>query len=618
VRLAVPSGGGWVKWNTGETGSVGGDGMAVLSVSGRAPGVYDYKARLCIGDAARPACSEYSPSVRVMVLQAADAGVENPDVSSPGLACDGRSEPLARMDENGKLAYGVYANEGQDRAVHVLPDFSYAGYRQGGVALPVVPVAITLHPAPGDARQRIQDAIDKVSSMPRDAEGLRGAVLLTRGVYEVEGTLTLAVSGVVLRGEGQGSDGTVILATRRKKHNLIEVRGNRGAWEVNNTRVPIVTGYVPVGSRSFEVTSARHFSVGDTVGVLRKPNQKWIDDLAMGQWGWIPADYEIAHERRITAIDGNKITIDIPLVDTMERQWGGGAVFLADLSGRVEQAGVESLRLVSAFDGPEDESHGWKAVLFSRVANSWVREISAVHFGYAAVSIEDQSSFNTVQDSAMLEPVSRITGGRRYSFNLGEVVRDLYVGGGVGNLFQRCYSEQSRHDFVSGARNTGPNVWLDCYAHDSSNDAGPHHRWSAGLLFDNVSSFELHVENRRDSGTGHGWSGAQTMFWNSLAGGVRCDAPLGAMNWTVGSMGERRQGKWAPEEPFGWWESQASPVEPRSLYLQQLKDRLGAAAVDNVTTPEQRRGRIWDLLAAWAGEGRLADAAAGGNLSSHP
>lgn len=42
---------------------------------------------------------------------------------------------------------------------------------------------------------------------------------------------------------------------------------------------------------------------------------------------------------------------------------------------------------------------------------------------------------------------------------------------------------------------------------------------------------------------------------------------------------------------------------PRSLYLQQLEDRLGPEAVEAITIPEQRYGRIWDQLSEWGGEG---------------
>ncbi|MEZ4431462.1 MAG: hypothetical protein R3F65_03555 [bacterium] len=354
----------------------------------------------------------------------------------------------------------------------------------------------------------------------------------------------------------------------------------------------------PVGSRRLTTRVGRRLRRRRRHPACRTPNQRWIDTLEMDRWGWTPANMPSLYERRITAVEGDVIEVDVPLVDTLEARFERRRSLSSRSRGGSNRVGVEDLRLVSSFARPEDEEHGWTAVRLGRVRDGWVRRVTAVHFGYAAVSIEDESSFNTVEEVAMLAPVSQITGGRRYSFN---------VSGGTGNLFQRCYSADARHDFVSGARTTGPNVWLDCFSTRSNSDAGPHHRWATGLLFDNVASGELHVENRADSGSGHGWSGAQALFWNALAAGVRCDAPIGAMNWTVGTGGAEQDGQWVPAEPPGWWESVGEPVEPRSLYLQQLADRLGPDAVRAVTTPEQRAGRIWGRLAAWAGEGRLAD-----------
>ena len=70
------------------------------------------------------------------------------------------------------------------------------------------------------------------------------------------------------------------------------------------------------------------------------------------------------------------------------------------------------------------------------------------------------------------------------------------------------------------------------------------------------------------------------------------------MNWGVGCIG-------ASQEGTGQWERWGQRVEPRSLYIKQLEDRLGAGAVNQVTTAAQRAGPIWSQLAAWAGEGRL-------------
>ncbi len=204
----------------------------------------------------------------------------------------------------------------------------------------------------------------------------------------------------------------------------------------------------------------------------------------------------------------------------------------------------------------------------------------------------------SLEEAAMIDPVSQITGGRRYPFNVSD---------GVGNLFQRCYSRDGRHNFVTGSRVTGPNVWLDCLAEKNHGDDGPHHRWATGLLFDNTKGSSLNVQNRTSSGTGHGWAGAQVLFYNSQAGSIICDAPKGAMNWTIGCVGAKKQGSWAPGEPYGIWESHGKRVSPRSLYLAQLEVRKGKAAVDSVTTSAQRQGLSWSMLSKWAGNGPLAN-----------
>jgi hypothetical protein len=532
-------------------------------------------------------------------------GACNNACSEDEICCDGElvhriggsGEPLVSEGPCGSLIYNQYANQGQTDAVNTVADFSFAGYRRGGVAIPDAPVRETVSPGAGDDRARIQAAIDAVGQLPLDSSGLRGAVLLTKGTYEVSDTLDITESGVVLRGEGQGTDGTILLATRTAQHSLIHIHGSgSGLGEVEGTRVPITTPYVPVGSRSFEVESAAGYAPGDAIAVLRTPNQTWIDALGMGTYGWTVSSYTIGHERTVTEVIDSRIVVDIPIVDTMEAQYGGGAVFATNVAGRIEDCGVEDLRLDSVYSSSTDENHGWTGVRLDRVVNSWVRRVTVEHFGYEAVGINGQSNFNTVEEVAMINPISEIAGSRRYPF---------HVSNGIGNLFQRCYARDGRHNFATGARVTGPNVWLDCLGENNHADDGPHHRWATGLLLDNTKSTSLRVHNRKTSGTGHGWAGAQTLFWNGAASDVVCDAPEGAMNWTIGSQGTKTESPYSPEEPDGWWESHGSQVTPRSLYLAQLAARLGPAAVDAVTSEAQRQGRIWTMLQEWAGEGLL-------------
>ena len=106
----------------------------------------------------------------------------------------------ARLQPDGSLTY--QEDENRNR----IPDFSHAGYRGGGVAIPDIPVRAIISPIDGDNTSHIQDAIDAVSAMDADSEGFRGAVLLEAGRYPVSGQLFVHTSGVVLRGIGDGRD----------------------------------------------------------------------------------------------------------------------------------------------------------------------------------------------------------------------------------------------------------------------------------------------------------------------------------------------------------------------------------------------------------------------------
>ena len=51
--------------------------------------------------------------------------------------------------------------------------------------------------------------------------------------------------------------------------------------------------------------------------------------------------------------------------------------------------------------------------------------------------------------------------------------------------------------------------------------------------------------------------------------------PPTAQNFAIGCVVGKKMGN-------GYWESQNVPVAPRSLYLQQLEERLGPDAVKNL------------------------------------
>jgi hypothetical protein len=517
-------------------------------------------------------------------------------------AADGTEEYSVAPDAQGRLGYRP------DSFGNTVPDFSLAGYRHGGVALPVAPVVETLKPIPGsdDDSARIQTAIDQVAKLPERADdGIRGAVLLARGSWRCGTTLRLP-PGVTLRGEGQDADGTVITATMKPRNaedrpTLIRMEGP-GSLAVDKTAHAVLDESVPLGAKRLKVEGASSFKPGDLVRIEHHPNQNWIHDLKMdqidklgaGDRQWSPQEYVLRWQARITAIGGGSVTLDTPMICAVEKRYGSAVVLKCSADPRGRGAAVERLRLVSEYlrgQETEDENHAWNAIAVSNVVDCWVNEVTALHFAYSCVTISKSAARITVQDCAMIDPVSKITGGRRYSF----------VGGGQYVLIQRCYTRNGRHDFVNGHCDAGPTVYLDCLAEKTHSDIGPHHRWGSGHLYDNVKGGRINVQDRGSMGTGHGWAGNCQVFWNCEAGSFICQKPwlANAQNWALGCVGKKSS---RPDRPDGRWESLGKHLTPRSLYLTQLKERFdrhggtGDEAIRLVTTPEQRQGAIWEGL----------------------
>lgn len=489
---------------------------------------------------------------------------------------------LVQAHADGTLTYHA-----DDRG-NTIPDFSRAGYGGGGVALPRVPTVLTLAPQPaGDDTARLQAALDAVAARAADADGWRGALELGRGEFRIGGAVAIRAGGVVLRGAGSGEAGTVLRATGTKQRTLIAV-GADGARrrEIADTRRAVTDAYVSWSAKTFSVESTAGLNVGDRIVVFRPSTAEWIRALGMDNIRirpgskpgetkqWTAGGFDLHLERTITAIEGRRLTLDAPVMNALDAAYGGGAVYRYTFP-RITQCGVEQLRLVSDYEtGKEtsDENHAWTGVMFDAVENAWARDVTVVHFSHA-VHTNGGALFTTFQDCAHLDPVSQITGGRRYSFSLN----------GQFGLVLRCHARGARHTFVTGSRVCGPNVFLDGTAVQAHADSGPHHRWAVGSLYDNIrDDNQLKVQDRQYAGSGHGWAGAQQVFWNCTSRTLVVQQPPTAQNYAIGCTGQWAAGDWNKTAAPGLIDARGTPVAPRSLYLAQLAARLGPAAVARV------------------------------------
>jgi hypothetical protein len=612
-----------------------------------------------------------------LLLALATAGALNASADMPpkGLTVvETATSQWVHLDSSGRLVYH------HDEKGNRIPDFSYVGYHAGEQAIPDVAVRKTLAPEPDreDDTDRLQNALDEMGGLPPDEAGIRGALLLQKGMYRVRGTLYIRRSGIVLRGEGNGPEGTVIVATgygeEKFQRALIRVGpADRQARVVleKPSRRGIVDGYVPIGAREFRVDSAQGYAAGDRIVVFRPSTAEWIHSLGTDQlapkWApirdarwvrtgprpgfyyrltgsteqywkfkragetweafekripfsedgklldvtqqWEPGTYDFYFERKIAAIDGNRVTIDAPLAHALDSQWGRSAIYHYETPSRVFEVGVENLRLLSEFGEPtpdnpygdpdrdqNSEFHGWHGIVLGHQSeNTWVRNVTANYFGWSLVYAQGRNA--TIQDCVSLGHVSRITGGRRYPFALD----------GQLNLFQRCLAINGRHEFVVQARAAGPNVFVDCYGINSKAASGPHHRYGIGTLYDNVRSVRAMSSSwSGNGGTGHGWTGTQTLFYNCTAPGFVVGAPLGGISWVIGCG------------PDG--ATSRSQVKPQSLYYQQLLERLGPEAVKRVAPGSDWSDPSGFVPYRWVTAvmpPREADTAQGGAVKSH-
>lgn len=474
--------------------------------------------------------------------------------------------------KDGKLEYIP------DDLGNVIPDFSQAGYKNSNEPIPFIKSVMSISPIEGDNTAHIQAAINELGKQPLQANGFRGALLLDRGIYPVSGQLVISKSGIVIRGTGQTENDTTIIATGKDDRALINVKGSYEIKSNRSIKQRISDDYVPVGTTSFNVVDASDYKIGQAIHVVRFATDEWIDDIGMNKLRsrkdgrkvkqWKADQYHLKYERTITNIENNTISIDIPLVQMIESKYAGGIIYPISVTGLINHVGIENMRLVSEYKKGQinrDEKHAWEAINLNDVENGWVSDISAYHFAKSLVFIGTKSRKITVRDSNNYDPASEITGRRRYSYHLD----------GALTLFLRCNARNGRHDYISGSRVPGPNAFVFGTATKTHSDIGPHHRWATGTLYDNIEGGDLNIEDRQNLGSGHGWTGAQQVFWNTKGRGkTAVQAPPGAINWSIGHVGKRSRGRWK-KRPQGIWISHKKHVSPQSLFVQQLIERTG-------------------------------------------
>lgn len=483
----------------------------------------------------------------------------------------------------------VYLEDGSlkyipDSKGNVIPDYSNVGYELGNKPSPDIDAKVTLDPSNDinlDRSGDLQNAINQISQLPLDSDGFRGAVLLKAGTYNIAEPIFITTSGIVIKGEGHEEGGTLINFTKKERINLFNIQGSADAVGIESTRKNVVDAYVPIGAKTITLESGHGFVVGDNVLYTDHKTPEWLKKLKADTLesvcrtllnktavNWTTETYSLKYKRTITAVDGDKITLDAPVIEFVDGIHSTATLEKYEWPGKIENVGIEKLKTECTFTGDTDENHGDNMVAIIYAENIWVRDTHARYFVNSNTLI-NHSYKVTVLGSISSDYKSKITGRRRYGFEVAT--------GSQRVLVKDCVSQNGgRHDFVTGSRAPGPNVFLNNTAigpvHD---DIGPHHRWSTGILWENISSpGVMNVQNRGCSGTGHLWTGAQHTFWNCTARKMNANnPPLEYKNWIMGCKAIVAKGVKAGAEPADLAEVYSKGTfMPFSLYEEQRRE----------------------------------------------
>jgi hypothetical protein len=409
-------------------------------------------------------------------------------------------------------------------------------------------------------------------------------VLLAPGEYHCTALMTIKASGVVLRGSGSGEKAGTILALTGAAHAGVVATGVKGGKEIG-APAPITDAYVPSGTSSFHVGSVAGLAKGDTVRVRRPVTAEWVAFMGMDKLvrsgkdeHWISG--ETVMDRMIREISGTRVTLDIPLSDSLDAKFlqsTGATLVKYEPVGGISQVGIESLRIVSPPQAVEITAAHYSGIHLNELSDAWVRDVALENMvgsiqvggGAKRVTLEQISMKHETPTKGAAKPA------------------DLAVDG-TQTLIHRCTGNGADiFYFVTGARVTGPNVLLNC-KFEGGGHIQPHQRWATGLLVDRceVPKSGIDFMNRGEMGSGHGWTIGWSVVWNCTAKTFVIQQPPGSMNWAIGCVGKREKaampfGK-APLLPEGIYDSPDEQVTPESLYLAQLRERLGPQALKNV------------------------------------
>jgi hypothetical protein len=464
----------------------------------------------------------------------------------------------------------------------ILPRFSYAGYRQGEVPVPVTSGTIfnvADYGAVADDGQSDHSAIQAAIDAAEANGG--GRVVFAAGRYLVNTNIdpreqiTIESSNLVLQGAGSRAGGTII-----QQINYMPPTQPENLWTspymfrfqpVNRSDQTLATITADSDRETFWITvnNSSNLQPGDRVKLVMTSTAA-VDDF-LGPYSPEPSwttlfdtGIRVREEHTIADTDGVRVKLGEPLHTDVrsEHDWT-----VTDFK-HISRVGIEDICFMGSWTEPfvhhQDAIHdgGWSLVSFFRVTDSWIRRCSFIDVN-RAVSISNSANVSVYHTTlAGNKGHSSIAVGDSYGVWVG-LSEDLAGHHhGPGSSQRTTGTVYWRYDMKRGQRidahGDGPYAnLLDCV--------------NGGILYGSGASIwnlPNHLKHYVLWNFNHGGSLTSYDFWRpGESSRDRFVQPI-----IVGFHGDPVTFNADNLEVL---ESQGSPVEPASLYEAQLELRLG-------------------------------------------
>ena len=289
---------------------------------------------------------------------------------------------------------------------------------------------------------------------------------------------------------------------------------------------------------------------------------------------WIRPGSVIRTDRVVDSVEGDLITLGRSLSDASDSQFTTASLVHYSFPGRITEVGVEGLRIEAPFEDVPITEPQYTALRMDAVEDAWARDLE-IQETQNGIVIGPAAKRLTLTNVRVTHSAAHTGSAAPADFSLQ----------GTQILLDRCrVAGEGTWPVVTQAEVTGPVVVLNFTADHGG--VAPHQRWATGLLVDGAKfpgATEhrpgITFSNRATAGSGHGWDVGWAVAWNVSSPFLLVQQPPGAINWCIGCVGSPVT---IGGTPNGIFDSPGKMVEPASLYLQQLRDRIGPEAIRNI------------------------------------